>query len=220
MADSSDTFNIVVGLDYSESSALALRYALSTAAARRRSHLHVVHVVQPTGPLPSRANGPVEPGPPDGIDALRRYVENALGERREQQASNETPPSETISLHVRTESPAQAIVQLASDLTADMVVVGTHGRHGIARFLLGSVAEEVVRKAPCPVLVVRPTGAAAEGVVVEPPCPDCAAVRRESGGTKLWCATHAEHHGRPHTYRFAPVNGAHQSGLLIRVNQP
>jgi universal stress protein A len=51
--------------------------------------------------------------------------------------------------------PAQAIVQTAEDEHADLIVMGTHGRTGLTRLLMGSVAEAVVRKAPCPVLTVK-----------------------------------------------------------------
>lgn len=51
--------------------------------------------------------------------------------------------------------PANEIVRTAKEWTADLIVLGSHGRAGIARVLLGSVAEAVLRHAPCPVLVVR-----------------------------------------------------------------
>ena len=50
---------------------------------------------------------------------------------------------------------AQALIALDSDLTYDLVAVGSHGRTGLGRLLLGSVAEQLVRHAPCPVLVAR-----------------------------------------------------------------
>lgn len=56
---------------------------------------------------------------------------------------------------VRTGTPHQEIVALATDERADLVVIGTHGRGGLNRALLGSVADRVVRLAPCPVLTVR-----------------------------------------------------------------
>ncbi len=57
---------------------------------------------------------------------------------------------------VRIGSPAAEIVAAASDLHADLICIGTHGRGGLARVILGSVAELIVRQAPCPVLTVRP----------------------------------------------------------------
>lgn len=55
---------------------------------------------------------------------------------------------------------ARSIVESARDSKADLIVMGTHGRHGMAHLLLGSVAERVVRIATCPVLTVRPPAAA------------------------------------------------------------
>ena len=56
-------------------------------------------------------------------------------------------------------APATEICRVAKEGGHDLIVIGTHGRTGVARFLLGSVAERVVREAPCPVLVARPRGA-------------------------------------------------------------
>jgi hypothetical protein len=104
-------------------------------------------------------------------------------------------------------------VQLASDLQADVIVVGTHGRRGLARFLIGSTAERVVRLATCAVLVERPTVATAEetGPQIEPPCPRCAETRRSTGNAELWCSQHRGHHGRRHTYHLAEKDAAFPS---------
>ena len=53
---------------------------------------------------------------------------------------------------------ALSVLQVAEEIHADLIVMATHGRTGLGHFLLGSVAEKVVREAPCPVLTVRPTG--------------------------------------------------------------
>jgi universal stress protein A len=62
---------------------------------------------------------------------------------------------------LRTGSAAEEVVRVATDEAADLVVVGTHGRTGVDRLLVGSVAERIVRLAPCPVLTVKPRRAAA-----------------------------------------------------------
>ncbi len=98
------------------------------------------------------------------------------------------------------DAPAHGIAQLGSDLGADLIVVGTHNRKGLERFLLGSVAEGTVRYARCPVLVIPSPEEPKEEVKIEPPCPDCVRARAESGGQALWCAAHNEPHGRRHTY--------------------
>jgi nucleotide-binding universal stress UspA family protein len=63
--------------------------------------------------------------------------------------------------------PAGEIVRIAADEGAEMIVLGTHGRTGVTRLLMGSVAEVVVRRAPCPVLVYRETPARLAGAKVE-----------------------------------------------------
>ena len=63
-------------------------------------------------------------------------------------------PTSTLEF-VEVGEPAAAIVKAAKDWPANMIVIGSHGRHGARRALLGSVAEIVMRDAPCPVLVIR-----------------------------------------------------------------
>ena len=53
----------------------------------------------------------------------------------------------------------ESIVEAATETNADLIVIGTHGRTGLTRLVIGSVAERVVRLAPCPVLCVKPTAA-------------------------------------------------------------
>ena len=103
--------------------------------------------------------------------------------------------------HLAVGEASREITQVASDMRADLVVVGTAGKTGLARLALGSVAEKVVRHAGCPVLVVRPKGFQASGVPeIEPPCVDCLAVQSETARAKLWCVRHSAHHppGRLH----------------------
>src|SRR5262249_14208631 len=94
---------------------------------------------------------------------------------------------------------------LAGDLEADLVVLATHGRRGLVRAVLGSVAEKVVRGSPCPVLVVRPK---VEPPAIEPACPECLAHRAATNGAELWCTRHAEHHVRAHVYRYSGVEAS------------
>jgi nucleotide-binding universal stress UspA family protein len=64
-------------------------------------------------------------------------------------------PGLTVERHLVAGNEADEILRLASELKCDLVVMGTHGRTGLRRLLLGSVAESVMRKAPCAVLTVR-----------------------------------------------------------------
>ena len=107
-----------------------------------------------------------------------------------------------IMAHVLRGSPAEEIVWLAANLGADLLVLGSHGKRGISRLLLGSVAEHVVRRAGCPVLVERSKlyDASWVSAELEPPCKDCVDARVASAGMQEWCARHLEHHARAHTY--------------------
>lgn len=81
----------------------------------------------------------------------RKWVEDEL----EKWASAARPQGMTVRTIVRTGSAHEAIVNLATDERAELIVMGTHGRTGLNRLLLGSVTDRVIRFAPCPVLTVR-----------------------------------------------------------------
>jgi hypothetical protein len=83
------------------------------------------------------------------------------------------------------------------------VVVGTRGRSGVDRLLESSVAESLLRLAPCPVLVYRPKSLPAYEQIL-PPCPDCLEVQRSTARERLWCDRHSERHPRAHTYSERP----------------
>jgi len=199
MSKSEKSYVIVVGVDYSPASDLALERAFELAVARPRADVHVVNVVRLYG-TQALIDGPGEPAGfasvtlADATALVERYVK----QRRE--AFSGSLDDVRVRAHLRLEAPAQELAQIAADLEADLVVVGTHGRRGIARLLLGSVAEAVVRLAPCPVFVVRPKALPEQLPRIEPPCPQCLEARRASSGAEYWCEQHRERHGQRHTY--------------------
>lgn len=140
------TPTILFATDFSESSAHALPIA-SALAANAHATLLIVHVSelerQPVGELFDDApelDAHPEPNPP-------------LAARLEQVVPTEAGvPCEHRMPYGK---PAEAIVQLAKNENVDMIVMGTHGYRGLSRALAGSVAEEVMREAPCPVIAVR-----------------------------------------------------------------
>jgi len=69
------------------------------------------------------------------------------------------PPDCPREMHVLVGDPYEKLIEIARSLTPDLIVMSTHGRGGVAHLVMGSVAEKVVRHAPCPVLVVRRTTA-------------------------------------------------------------
>jgi nucleotide-binding universal stress UspA family protein len=221
------TYSIVVGIDYSEGSTMALQQAVRLAETHERSHIHVVHSIPGMPPLghglasPELVMAAITPGtvPREILTAemsrsMQSHVEKALTGFGTGNSAKRADVSWTM--HLRQSDPTPAIVQLAADVEADLVVIGTHGRGWLTHFLLGSVAEGVVRRAPCPVLVVRPAGAVADAAArIEPPCPDCLSTRKATEGAVFWCDRHREHHERAHTYHFTPFRDSHQSGMLF-----
>lgn len=191
---------IVVGVDASDLGTGALSYALDQAVLYPHTEVHALRVIEPmvdplVGAIPSTR---------DELDILKDLLHQAI--QREIQQRGELKVAAIVA-HVALGSPARAIADLAASLDADAVIVGTHGRRGLKRALLGSVAEEVVRISGCPVVVVRPKEHPVDARVpqIEPVCPDCAKVREETDGKQQWCAHHLEHHPRAHVYHYEDV---------------
>jgi nucleotide-binding universal stress UspA family protein len=142
--------NILVATDFSVCSQTALTYG--RALARQfGAHLHVLHAVE----LPvSDATGAISHV---GLTPeLQTALEDAERGRLTDSVSVDAGGTLEVTTAVRTRStPALAIVEYAQSETIDLLVLGTHGRHGLTRLVMGSVAEQVVRTAPCPVLTVR-----------------------------------------------------------------
>ncbi len=89
--------------------------------------------------------------PPDELIALAKQQANKLiGDFRRQ-----LPPQLAVLEFIPVGSPSSEIVKAAKEWPADLIAIGSHGRRGVSRVLLGSVAEGVMRDAPCPVLVIR-----------------------------------------------------------------
>lgn len=192
---------IVVGYDYSPISDLALKRAFAMAALEENTEIHVVHVVMLGSHAGSGVAGvPISPtiSIDDSLGNLKKRVAAILQHFNE----SSTHPFDRVRSHIRVDAPAAEIAQLATDLEAKMVIVGTHGRRGLKRFFLGSVAERVVRMAHCAVLVVRPNEDPEETPRIEPPCPRCVAERKRTDGKEFWCEQHRERHGQRHTYHY------------------
>ena len=140
---------IVVGVDDSQDAAVALRWALHEAVLRKAS-VEVVHAWQP--PMSALPFGGTLVVPVDEaeIDRAAREHLDALVDEALAEMEGEVPEV------TRTAVPGAAaatLVDIAAD--ADLLVVGSHGRTGLRRFLIGSVASAVVQHAACPVVVIR-----------------------------------------------------------------
>jgi nucleotide-binding universal stress UspA family protein len=138
---------VVVAYDFSETAdhTLAVAAALAEEAGEGLDVLHVVEDASVPSPF-----GPVT-APPADAPALAQRAEAALRERVRAYDEGPTP----VALHVASGNAVQEIVRHAREAHAGLLVMGSRGRRGLARALMGSVAEGVVRQAPCPVLVVK-----------------------------------------------------------------
>ena len=139
---------ILVPTDFSPSSDAAL--ACARAVAKRfGASLHLLHVVNdPYRVLYSNDVYVAE------VEGLRTdLVNEAIRALKERSAPSADEPPATVDAIIGT--PAASIVEYAEGRDIDLIVMGTHGRDGMSHVLMGSVAERVVRMAPCPVLTVR-----------------------------------------------------------------
>lgn len=222
MAANTKPYTIVAGIDYSETGDAALLKAFELASLQAHAEVHVVNVARTYGPnVYLELTGALTAVPiEEASERLRSYVERKLDEFRDAQATRGGNLFDCAVTHLRLEGPAEEIAQLASDLEADMVIVGTHGRRGLRRLLLGSVAEAVVRLAPCSVLVVRPKHEHADVPQIEPPCPACVETRKASEGRELWCETHRDRHDAPHTFHYVDRNSEARESMPLAVRMP
>jgi universal stress protein A len=142
-----DIKRILYPTDLSESGWPALRLA-SSLANDHKAKLLILHVLEPQ---PVIAGGAGSAVPPPAV--------NFVGDERdlEKELTKMTPIPPNVDYEYRTVhgQAAQAIVHLAEKEQADLIVMGTHGRTGMSRLLMGSVAEHVMRHAVCPVVTVR-----------------------------------------------------------------
>ena len=210
MESKQQPYIIVVGIDYSESSAGVLAEAFDLSARRNPAgEPHVIHVAPPYG---SVTDGSAAANLEEAANKLETYVQAQIKKYTAGYPNNRQ--FERVCMHQHSGEAADQIVKLAVDLEADLVMVGTHNRRGVERLLLGSVAERVVREAPCPVLVVR-AKAAANIPQIAPACSQCVATRKSTAGKELWCPQHSERHGRRHTYHYLHRNMSESNLPLI-----
>jgi nucleotide-binding universal stress UspA family protein len=141
--------NVLVATDFSEPSAVALDYGRELARTSG-AKLHVLHVVDD---LRWRYATDMAPTPLVGI---QEEVEASAASRLETLLTDEDRSQlRAHAVALTAIAPSEAIVQYAKTEGVDVIVIGTHGRNGLAHLFMGSVAERVVRLAPCPVLTVR-----------------------------------------------------------------
>jgi nucleotide-binding universal stress UspA family protein len=171
---------ILVGVAFDDTSDRAIRAALSLASAAGDTDVFVLY-----------AEPPAHGGQRDvsvldeSLERLKAKVDANLEEFKSHHADVHVP---SITLEIGIGTPAKTICEYADRLGVGLVVVGTHGRKGIVRAMLGSVAHEVLQNAHCPVLVMRPIEHVEAAPVPEiEPAP----------------APHAARHVGQHTYHYS-----------------
>jgi nucleotide-binding universal stress UspA family protein len=138
----------IVAYDFSPSAEEALIRAIDAAS---RAPQHVLHVLAAIDPNHGLAVLPST----DVTYAYAERIQALVTERMTASLAGRVGLAVQFFVHARIGSPAQEILQLAEELGADLIYIGSHGRRGLERALLGSVSERVVREARCPVLVAR-----------------------------------------------------------------
>ena len=134
-------FNKILCPVFDKNSLLALQIA-TELAHERKATLHLLHVVaMPPGPEVALSSGKMEAAARTKLERLA--LDKVKGKAHYQ-------------VEVMMGDPGVEVLQAAKRLGADLILMATHGRKGLRRLVLGSVAEHVVREAPCPVLTVRP----------------------------------------------------------------
>jgi nucleotide-binding universal stress UspA family protein len=193
---------VLAAVDLREGSPLVVSRAIELASIHEGGEVHVIAVNEPSPAVvvPPMVPSPEQLAAPDPA-RLADFARSHLDDFKQRAPSARLP---AVEVHTALGYAPDEIVWLAAHVDADVIVLATHGRRGLKRLLLGSVAEKVVRLAGCPVMVVREKQHHADWRVpeIEPVCPDCAQVRASSRGQQLWCARHSVSHVRAHVYHL------------------
>ncbi len=140
--------DILVPVDFSEGSEHALDYAIELAG-KLDARVHLLNAIG----VPTFGYEEI------GVAIMSTVIEDLVRSNQDaldKVAAARRPTVLIGEVILRTGDARDVILQTVDELAIDLVVMGTHGRHGLRRALMGSVAESVVRTAPCPVLTVHP----------------------------------------------------------------
>jgi nucleotide-binding universal stress UspA family protein len=182
------TLSTVVGLAFTDADGPAFDQAVRIVQRVPLSELHLVHVFH-TELSPERQR--------DLIGHLRLYVD-------EKSAISNGLRGLKVGIHLRAGKPVREIVQLATEVQADLIVVGSTAGPHFKHWVLGSTAEKLIALAPCPVLVAspRPREVEKQEPAIEPACPQCVEARKASNGARWWCDRHSNVTTGAHTYSY------------------
>lgn len=140
---------ILVPVDLSEHTTNVVAHAHGLAALYK-ADIHLLHVVEDIAYPTVYGIDPMTPVLPDIVERAKTSLQRYAAPLRQAGCAVDT--------HVITGYAAHDIVEKATELDCDLILMGTHGRTGLKRFLIGSVAEKVVRRTPCPVFIVKSFG--------------------------------------------------------------
>ena len=175
------TYTILAAVSFDETGECALREATRTAEHDSGSELHIVHVL--SDHVPTESYG----------DASRLHREFAAAQEQLRASVQALTATRALNVegHIRAGSAVRCILELAAEINADLVVVGANRHTRSRKFILGSVAESVLRESHCPVLVAMWKDHPATEQLAHPGCPVCLEVRAGSGDAMPWCERHA-----------------------------
>ena len=151
---------LLVPTDFSPTAEIALQYAIDLAPVG--ASIHVIHVVDDTGLLAAYPEGMYV-----DFAAVRADLVAEARRRLDAEVRKLAADQATVTTEVFVGRPVAAIGEAAKARKADLIVMGTHGRGAFAHLMLGSVAERVLRTAPCPVLAVRDNSRTADAIAEE-----------------------------------------------------
>lgn len=142
---------VVVGFDFSHTGRAALQRGVDLAARAPQHVLHVACVVDPRRPIPSIPSY-------HGVDVMyAARVQEALAYAVHEELERvDVRGRVNFFVHARVGKPVEELLALAREVSADLVIVGSHGLTGLERLVIGSVSEKIVREAGCSVEVARP----------------------------------------------------------------
>lgn len=148
---------ILIGVDESKYAVHAIEYGFKLAH-QLKADVGLVHIIEPVGP---QANTIIEPGIGMSVDAgADMYtvdminIQDERGKKLLDTTAEKYGKGLQVAVFEEYGTTAEGIINCSKEFHADMIVIGTHSRTGIDRFLMGSVAEHVVRHSEIPVLVV------------------------------------------------------------------
>ncbi len=154
---------VLVPVDFSEPSEAAIACA-TTLAQQFGARVDLLHVIDDPMMLGSWEGDLERPERRMVLEDLSSSARHRL----ESQARDLSGRGLDVRIHVRPGRAVPAILEMAAEAASDLIIMGTHGRSGVAHLLMGSVAEQIVRAAPCPVLSVGRLRAAVEETVPLP----------------------------------------------------